>query len=87
MNQVDQKFLHLRDDRRNVRLEDWLPFPYKRNKILVGYVFGHPRLRDGRLIRTSPVLFMTDSFAQTFNTMYELGKKGHWDMPFDLSRR
>ena len=87
MNQVDQEFLQLRDDRRNVRLEDWRLFPCKRNKILVGYVFGHPRLRDGRLIRTSLVLFMTDSFAQTLNTMYELGKKGHWDIPIDLSRR
>ena len=75
MNQVDQNFLALRNDRRKVRLEAWLIFTSKHGKLLVGYAYGHPRFPDGRLIRTSLVLFMTESIAQTLNTMYVLGKR------------
>jgi hypothetical protein len=45
--------------------------------VLIGRVFNHPRLNDGKVIVTSLVLDMDENegWAQTLNTRYRLREK------------
>lgn len=45
--------------------------------VLIGRVFNHPRLNDGKVIVTSLVLAMDEDegWAQTLNTRYRLREK------------
>lgn len=50
---------------------------------LVGRVFGHPGLGDGRLIATSALVAMASdgTWARTLNTLYALGRPSAAGMP------
>jgi hypothetical protein len=45
--------------------------------VLIGRVFNHPRINDGKVIVTSIVLDIDEAkgWAQTLNTRYQLRKK------------
>lgn len=57
------------------RLEGWSVAIVDGQLHMIGRVWGHPRLVDGRLIITSPVVWVADdcSCARTLNTLYQLG--------------
>jgi hypothetical protein len=59
------------DPERPALLSPWAPYKYG---CLVGRVFNHPRLSDGKVIVTSTVVAMNEDlgFAQTRNTYYIL---------------
>ena len=61
-------------------LTNWHPLPTTTQTLcLLGTVQGHPRLTDGRTIRTSPLVATTadGSWALTLNTLYQLGRAKH----------
>jgi hypothetical protein len=47
--------------------------------VLVGRVTGHPRLSDGRTVRTSQLIWLDRSlkWARTWNRVYRLGKRAN----------
>jgi hypothetical protein len=47
--------------------------------LLVGKVFGHPRIEEGRFIFTSPIerLDAETNVVETRNTTYRLGEASH----------
>ena len=55
-------------------LSPWALHPYG---VLIGRVFNHPRLSDGKVIVTSTVVVMNEAegWAQTRNTRYQLRDK------------
>ena len=67
-----------------VKIDDWavVPNPNTGNyrelspgNLLVGRVFGHPRIKEGAFIFTSPVISIDPSrqLVETRNTAYVLG--------------
>jgi hypothetical protein len=68
-----------------VKLESWAVVPERRTgeyqelrpgNALVGKAFGHPRIQEGTVVFTSPILsFDTETkTVETRNTLYLLGK-------------
>jgi hypothetical protein len=68
-----------------VRIDDWAVVPNPKTglyqelrpgNLLVGRVFGHPRMSEGSFIFTSPVVSIDSDkgIVETMNTAYILGK-------------
>jgi hypothetical protein len=75
----------MRKQKPSARLENWAVVPsgniatYKElraGNLLVGKVFGHPRIAEGSFIFSSPILSLDTSanVAETRNTAYVLGE-------------
>jgi len=69
-------------------LEFWLVARTSNSWHLIGFVFGHILLPDGRLIVTSDVArvhLLPDGLAraETVNTRYSLGRPGHHELDHD----
>lgn len=65
------------DDHQPPRLDDWcVVLAPDGQQHLVGQVWGHPRLIDGRTVITSPLVWIAEdrSAARTRNTLYALGR-------------
>lgn len=60
-----------------VRLEDWTVVKSEsiNSNVLMGRVFGHPRISDGSAIVTTRISHITERRAETENTVYILGKE------------
>lgn len=65
-------------------LDPWAPYM----GILIGRVFNHPRLSDGKVIFTSSVLHVAEdqSYAMTRNTHYRLRNRKTVDDLLELRR-
>lgn len=65
-------------------LNPWAPY----HGSLIGRVFNHPRLSDGKVIVTSTVMAMSEDlgFAQTRNTYYVLKNRRTASAIFRLRR-
>lgn len=57
------------------RLENWEIFYDDSKPRLSGNVFNDDRFFDGTSIFTSQLIELTDKYAKTKNTLYELGKR------------
>lgn len=70
------------------RLEEWRTIFVDGDAHLVGYVYGHPILRDGARAVTSRVLWMSldRSVARTESRLYALGSVGIGPLPDEWSR-
>jgi hypothetical protein len=75
----------MRMQKRAVKIDDWAVVPnpntgiYRElcpGNLLVGRVFGHPRMSEGTFIFTSPVVSIDSDnrIVETRNTAYILGK-------------
>jgi len=65
------------DDRQPPRLDDWCVVEATDGaRHLVGQVWGHLRIIDGRTVITSPMIWITEdrTAARTLNTLYVLGR-------------
>jgi hypothetical protein len=71
-----------------VKLEDWAVVPTQHivsyrelrpGNLLVGKVFGHPKIQEGMFILTSRIISCdkNNKFAETKNTAYRLGEASH----------
>jgi hypothetical protein len=71
-----------------VKIDDWAVVPNPNTgtfrelgpgNLLVGRVFGHPRIQEGAFIFTSPVIGVDQArqVVETRNTAYVLGKVNH----------
>jgi hypothetical protein len=69
----------------SVRIEDWAVVPspntasyqdLRPGNLLVGKVFGHPRINEGAFIFSSPILSLdvNHKAVETRNTVYRLGE-------------
>ena len=78
----------MENDKPAVRLEDWAVVPRQHTgeyrqlcpgNSLVGRAFGHPKMREGMFIFTSPILRLDsdESTAETRNTTYSLGEASY----------
>lgn len=63
--------------KQKAKIENWLIVPVLEGEVLIGDVYGHPKLRDGWPIRTSLIVKvdMNKKFVETLNTVYTLGKE------------
>jgi hypothetical protein len=75
----------MRTQKPQVKLEDWAVVPAQQageyqelraGSLLVGRAFGHPKVKEGVFIFSSPITsFDTDTgIAETKNTLYLLGR-------------
>lgn len=64
------------------------PWARYENGCLIGRVFNHPRLADGKIVVTTRVLKLDAKagYAKTLNTHYKLGNKRTADEIFRLHR-
>lgn len=62
--------------RQTAHLEDWSiqELGLTGDAVLFGTVSGHPLLEDGKVVRTSTILEISDRWARTQNTDYTLGE-------------
>jgi hypothetical protein len=67
------------------RLEEWRTIYVDGDAHLVGFVYGHPKLRDGARAVTSRVCWMSldRSVARTESRLYALGSAGIGPLPDD----
>jgi hypothetical protein len=56
-------------------VQEYMAFATGNTRQLVGHVYGHPKIKDGELIRTSPLvgIDVKRKTATTLNTQYTLG--------------
>ena len=75
----------MRTRKPSVRIEDWAVVPspntasyqdLRPGNLLVGKVFGHPRINEGAFIFSSPILSLdvNHKAVETRNTVYRLGE-------------
>lgn len=57
----------------SVGIEDWTVVEVGEGRVLMGRVYSHPKIRDGRWTMTSLIVSMTPPDARTLNTSYRLG--------------
>lgn len=71
-------------DKPRAKLEDWSIGSYEGKQVLFGFCTEHPTKPhlEGHRVRTSEILKMVlgkhESFAETKNTIYELGARSEW---------
>lgn len=60
------------------RIEGWVVGPWfgQRQNVVIGMLYGHPDFKDGKHIRTSPVvkIDVEKGEVETRNSRYTLGK-------------
>jgi hypothetical protein len=70
-----------------VQIDNWRIVGFGEHQILVGQVFGHERIDNGRWTRTSLIEEVRDDEVETLNTIYELGNRLVGDIPDHVQER
>lgn len=60
-------------DKQTARLENWRMVGPKDKRTLMGDAYDHPRFAPGTFVRTSLLVKMEGTTAETLNTIYTLG--------------
>jgi hypothetical protein len=60
-----------------MKLENWFVYNTPSGMCLKGDVYGNPKFKDGKAIRTSRIIHFNEaeSYAVTMNNIYNLGQK------------